>query len=175
MVSYHSQLITSHNGISDVFKPPESCRSGRGQTDSLFPHSPVPSLLFSLHHISQTPTPAPFKKNIFPYSSKLPLERVPEHRELPNKQRDGCKCEDVFWCGSSDWLTGWEPFCLIKTPPWSFHCAVLSDEWYCIVGALPFLRCWMGLTTGLDSVTRFWLKVSPSHRFGLHGSLHWPV
>lgn len=36
MVSYHSQLITPHNRISDVFKPPESCRSGRGQTDSQF-------------------------------------------------------------------------------------------------------------------------------------------
>lgn len=53
MVSYHSQLITSHKGISDVFKPPESCRSGRGQTDSQFPILSVPSLPFhsitSLH------------------------------------------------------------------------------------------------------------------------------
>lgn len=50
MVSYHSQLITSHNGISDVFKLPESCRSGRGQTDSQPPFS-IPALPF--HSISR--------------------------------------------------------------------------------------------------------------------------
>lgn len=44
----------------------------------------------------------------------------------------------VVWV--ADWLTGWEPFRLIKTPPWSFHCvpqAVLAYEWYCIVRPLP--------------------------------------
>lgn len=46
MVSYHSQLITAHNSISDVFKAPESCGSGRGQTGSQRLYSPPPPLPF---------------------------------------------------------------------------------------------------------------------------------
>lgn len=67
MVSYHSQLITSHNGISDVFKPPESCRSGWGQTDSQLPilhHSLfTSSALCQLKHSHIFPIPPAFCQN----------------------------------------------------------------------------------------------------------------
>lgn len=147
MVSYHYQLITSHNGISDVFKPPESCRSGWGQTDSQFPIL-YPLTPLSLYHISQPlPTEAALH---FSYSSSSLKEWGSRVSHTPKQtQRDRCRCGDVGLYVkqgplSSDWLTDWLAGWLaeslsawLKPLPGHSTAAVLAYEWYCIVRALP--------------------------------------
>lgn len=138
MVSYHSQLITTHNRISDVFKPPESCRSSWGQTGSQFPFLH----LLSLYHISEAPI------HFFYSSSSLKEWQIQASHNPKQTQRDRCRCVDlgaracVVWL--TDWLTDWRTGRLTKSlsawlKPLPGHSAgaVLAHEWYCIVKSLP--------------------------------------
>lgn len=141
MVSYHSQLITSHNGISDVLKPPESCRSGWGQTDSQFP---ISILSLPLHFITSLSRCQLKRLYIFLIPRALwKNEKVKQHT-LQNKHREidvgvgmWALCEAM---ASVVWLTDWLAECLsawLKPLPGHSTGAVLAYEWYCIVRALP--------------------------------------
>lgn len=79
----------------------------------------------------------------------------------------------VVW--GSDWVRAAALSAWLKPLPGHSSGAALAFECYCIVRALPIPPLLNGFNHWFRFSYTLWLKVSPSYRFGLHGSLGWPV